>query len=131
MYCCIKDCDKLAKVNGMCAGHYARAREGRNMAEPLRVVIRSGSDVDRLIAKTKTDEKTGCWTWTASLNSSGFGQMRFNGALCLAHRVSWQLHFGPIPESVGNARFTKVLHTCQNKTCVNPAHLYLEDHVAP
>ena len=127
MICCIKGCDKVSKINGMCAAHYSRVKAGRDMTPLLRPVIRSGSDLDRLISKTEKDQASGCWTWTASLNSSGFGQMRFKGALCLAHRVSWELHFGAIPASVGTARFTKVLHTCKNKTCVNPAHLFLED----
>jgi len=66
----------------------------------------------------------GCWEWQGSRSTNmGHGVIR-NGPRggshqTGAHRVSWELHFGPIPEGLD------VLHTCDNPPCVRPDHLYL------
>lgn len=58
-----------------------------------------------------------CWPWRSAVTSRGYGQLRVRGVRALAHRVSWELHNGPIPEGL------QIDHLCQNKRCVNPAHL--------
>src|SRR3954464_5533560 len=64
-----------------------------------------------------------CWEWKGCRNRRGYGWLcvrRDNRwGLAPAHRVSWQIHNGPIPEGMW------VLHSCDNPPCVNPAHLSL------
>jgi hypothetical protein len=65
------------------------------------------------------DADNGCRLWTAYRNEGGYGRFMVNGRVEFAHRVSYRLSRGPIPEGV------KVLHRCDTPACVNPDHLFL------
>ena len=64
-----------------------------------------------------------CWLWTDKLNQ-GYGRLLVDGRLLLAHRISWEMSFGPIPKD------RQVLHHCDVRACVRPDHLFLGDNAA-
>lgn len=81
------------------------------MAPPKRPIA------DRFWEKVKKGD--GCWLWTSSRGPKGYGQLWNEGTFWRAHRVSWLLHYGEIPDGKW------VLHHCDNPPCVRPDHLYL------
>lgn len=62
---------------------------------------------------------SGCWLWTNTPATAGYGRIKTNGRIQSAHRVSWMLSRGPIP--VGFF----VCHKCDTPLCVRPSHLFL------
>ena len=76
---------------------------------------------DSIIARfwAKVDKSGECWVWTAYCDANGYGHLSVGTKMPRAHRVSWTIHNGPIPEGIC------VLHTCDNPPCVRPDHLWL------
>lgn len=66
--------------------------------------------------KTTADE---CWPWNASLDSKGYGQIKVNGKPMRAHRLSYIIYRGEIPEGYC------ICHQCDIPECINPWHLFV------
>lgn len=71
----------------------------------------------RFLAKFAIDPVSGCWNWTAFINEGGYGMITNDRKPRRAHRISYEIHVGPIPNGLD------LDHLCRNRRCVNPSHL--------
>lgn len=67
----------------------------------------------------KVDQTGDCWLWTAYTDGKGYGQFNNGDRLIRAHRYSYELTNGPIPDGL------QLDHRCRVPSCVNPDHLRL------
>jgi len=75
--------------------------------------------MDRFWAKVDIRGPDECWEWQAGLSKSGYGVFHVSKQQWRAHRFSWFLSYGPIPID------KRILHSCDNRPCVNLSHLFL------
>lgn len=67
-------------------------------------------------------DPSGCRLWTKNTVRGGYGQVSYRGKQVLAHRLSYEISVGPIPEGLC------VLHRCHTPACINPDHLRVGTH---
>ena len=77
---------------------------------------------ERFATKYAPVPEAGCWLWTGGTNEHGYGIIGLGSradGVAKAHRVSWEIHNGKIPQGL------VVMHKCDTPACVNPDHLAL------
>ena len=108
----------------MCSSHTRSTREMKDEHQ-VRVRLMTGLKVpvkDRFWTKAnKTDT---CWLWTANLDECGYRRISMNRIMRGAHRISYQMIVGEIPEGL------EIDHLCRVRHCVNPDHLEVVTHKA-
>lgn len=72
---------------------------------------------DRFLRLCLKEVVSGCWLWRGNIHKEGYGRFHVNGCKQLAHRVSYELFRGRIPEGM------QIDHLCRVRFCVNPNHL--------
>ena len=119
--CSVDDCGRGLFARGLCKSHYRRDREyGDPLAgPPVRRKARDGMTLAEYMAEYTPQglPDDSCWEWKGNINDTGYGRACYGGQVRNAHRVVAEMTFGKLPRDI------VVRHTCDNRRCVNPAHI--------
>lgn len=113
-----KSCKNRTRANKYCSRKCINNQEVHKRSDEKKL-----SDLKKLFYKKVIINSSGCWGWDGYRTPSGYARISFGREKELqAHRASWMIHNGPIPEGMF------VCHTCDVRDCTAPHHLFMGDH---
>lgn len=117
--CSIDGCEREHHANGWCSMHWQRVKAWGHPGEKL-PIRNHGSLLDRISNKVLIGD--GCWNWTGSHTTLGYGTLMLEKRPRPAHRIVYELFNGLIADGL------ELDHLCRNPKCVRPAHLEPVSH---
>lgn len=114
--CSVDACGRRIQnqMRSLCGGHYKQYLNG----EAMRHIDRPAASFNEYFWANVTKGES-CWMWNQAPDGHGYGHARYKGIRRYAHRASYEINVGRIPDGM------LIDHKCHNPMCVNPAHLRL------
>lgn len=117
LFCSVDGCGRRVTARGWCGMHYHRWQRYGDTSIVLGSDKTPGTTPEERFWVKVEKLENGCWEWRGHVNSlHGYGIRLFYGKTTRSHRLAWFLTYGRWPTRM-------LLHACDNKICVNPAHL--------